>query len=113
MNVQVRKLIRDEVREGRHAIRASYIANKYELSAPAVQQILSDLAAEGALQTHYLTLCSGPHQNFDPDAEFTSVRKIPTYPVTCHICGDVYTPSPENTEIFFEPTKAFAKEVGR
>jgi hypothetical protein len=111
MASQVRALIEEEVRRGTHDLRASYLSNKYDLSSPLVQRILSELAAEGALEIHYVVLCSGPNQRFDPDREFKDLRDIPHYPITCTRCGDEYTPSEENVLVSFVPTESYLDAV--
>jgi len=111
MASQVRALIDQEVRHGTRDLRASYLSNKYHLRSPLVQRILSDLAAEGALEPRYVLLCSGPNQRFDPDREFKDLREIPHYPITCTRCGDEYLPSEENVLVHFVPTESYLDAV--
>lgn len=111
MSDRVRGLVQEEVRHGTHDLRASYLSEKYNLKSPIVQRVLSDLAAEGALETHYVVLCSGPNQNMDPDLEFRDKREIPHYPITCGTCGDVYTPTEENVLVYFQPTDSYVEAV--
>jgi hypothetical protein len=109
----VRSLVQKEVRQGTHDLRASYLSSKYNLQSPIVQRVLSDLAAEGALETHYVVFCSGPSHNFDPDLDLTDKREIPRHAITCGTCGEQYTPVDENVAIYFEPTKSYAKAVSQ
>lgn len=109
----VRSLVQKEVRQGTHDLRASYLSSKYDLQSPIVQRVLSDLAAEGALETHYVVLCSGPSHNLDPDLDLTDKRQIPRYTITCGTCGEQYTPADENVVVYFEPTKSYAKAVSQ
>jgi hypothetical protein len=111
MASRIRTLIDEEVRTGTHDLRASYLSNKYQLSSTAIQQVLSDLAAEGALERRYTLLCSGPNQNFDPDREYRDLRDIPHYPIRCSRCGDEYTPSEENVLVSFVPTGSYLDAV--
>ena len=109
----VRDLVQGEVRQGTHDLRASYLTAKYDLHSPIVQRVLSDLAAEGALEAHYVVHCSGPSHNFDPDLDLTDRRQIPRYAITCQTCGEQYTPTDENVLVYFAPTKAYAKAASQ
>jgi hypothetical protein len=110
---RVRDLITNEVREGVHSLRASYLSAKYHMEFPLVQRVLSDLASEGVLEPRYLVLCSGPNQRFDPDKEYTDLREIPHHPITCGTCGDIYTPSEENILVSFEPTESYLESISQ
>ena len=109
----VRNVVQKEVRQGTHDLRASYLSSKYNLQSPIVQRVLSDLAAEGALEVHYVVLCSGPSHNLDPDLDVTDKREIPRYLITCGTCGEQYIPDDENVVVYFEPTKSYAKAVSQ
>jgi hypothetical protein len=113
MAESVRGLVQEEVRQGTHDLRASYLSSKYNLQSPVVQRVLSDLAAEGALEAHYIVLCSGPSHNLDPDLDVTDKREIPRYPITCGTCGEQYVPDDGNVGVYFEPTKSYAKAVSQ
>jgi hypothetical protein len=108
---RIQSLVEDEVREGTHSLRASYLARKYELPIAAIQSVLGDLVAIGDLQPHYQLLCSGRQQRYDADREFTSLAQIPRSEITCNECGDVYFPSEENILVSFEPTDEYISTI--
>jgi hypothetical protein len=109
----IKEVIDAEVREGVHSLRASYLSQKYHVEPSRTQRVLSDLAAAGDLKTNYQLLCSGEHQNFDADREFSRREDIPTYEITCTKCGDRYTPDEENILVSFEPTGSYLEALAQ
>ncbi len=110
---RIRDLIEAEIRGGIRLLSASYLVRRHGLDAARVQRVLSDLATVGDLQVHFRLLCSGELQNYDVDREFDDRRQIPTGPITCTKCGDIYTPLEENISVFFEPTPEYLKDLQR
>jgi hypothetical protein len=106
---RIREIISDEIRSGVNSLTASRLIQKYDLSPNSVQQVLTDLASVGDLETHYWVLCCGEHQNFDVDREFSKESDIPNYSITCNTCQDLYTPQREHIFVSFEPTASFKK----
>jgi len=104
---RIRGIITDEIRSGVNSLTASYLARKHNLPPTSVQKVLADLVSVGDLEIRYLVLCSGEHQNFDLDREFSNTRDIPKHSITCSKCGDLYTPQEEHILISFEPTASF------
>lgn len=108
---RVKDIIDAEVSEGVRSLRASNLARTYSLEPRIVQQVLSDLSATHDLKAIYLLLCSGEHQNFDPDREFERVEDIPSHTIRCSKCGDAYTPDSANILVSFEPTEQYLESL--
>ena len=104
---RIRDIITGEIRSGINLLTASYLVRKHNLPPNSVQKVLTDLVSVGDLEIRYWVLCSGEHQNFDLDREFSNKRDIPTHPIPCSKCGDLYTPEEEHILISFEPTSSF------
>jgi hypothetical protein len=108
---RIKEVIDAEVREGVRSLRASYLSRKHALPPAIIQQVLSDLASAGDLKINFQILCSGEHQNYDVDREFTNRDDIPNYEIRCTKCGDMYLPDEENTLVSFEPTESYCESL--
>lgn len=110
---RIEELVNNEIRGDVEILRSSYLSEKHKLALSDVQRTLADMADASRLTKHYQVLCSGENQNFDVDLELDDPKDIPTYPITCHICGDKYTAEEDNIIVYFTPTDEYRRFLSK